>query len=66
MTTEERDRLYDVVFDGTQELLPERPTRTSSIWLGSKDAPRKYNKTGKHTDNPEFWTKTQVEDPKNG
>lgn len=34
MTNEERDAQFDVVFDGTGELLAARPTKTNPIWEG--------------------------------
>lgn len=37
---------YEVVFDGRQELLPERPSKPSDTWESSN---RLYNRTGNHT-----------------
>ena len=63
MTNKERDQQFEVVFDGTQELLPDRDTLPSGLWAGNGPVKRLYNKTGKHTKNPDFWDRYDKEDP---
>lgn len=38
--------VYEVVFDGRQELLPERPSKASDTWESPN---RTYTRTGLHT-----------------
>lgn len=49
---------YEVVFDGRQELLPERPSKTTDTW----EAPnRAYNRTGNHTNEVKMLKKVKTD-----
>lgn len=58
MTNEERDRLFDVVFDGTQSLLGDRLTKKEGSVYREK---RAYNKTGNHAKSKDYWKKFEKE-----
>lgn len=54
MTNEERDRDYDVFWDGTGELLPDRITHSEGVWERSEER-RAWNRTGNHAQTPDYW-----------
>lgn len=54
MTYEERDRDYEIVWEGRMELIPDRDTKTSEVWLKGPEN-RKYTKTGRHHNEFNRW-----------
>lgn len=63
MTDKERDEQFEVVFSGGDELIADRLTKPSPLWSNPKPTTRVYNKTGNHTENPDFWDRYDSRDP---